>query len=485
MIMKKVKILPIFLFALFLFVNVSLAQPFEVIPLSSDITIKAGQSYQLKVILKNNQNFDDTFTISYYPYPIQNLGISLEKTSFKVPANSEHTFLIYFSTTNPAIEITPFYFQISATSLKTGYTQSKQIIIRVVKSYTIYISDVLINKQIFKPNENLEAKIFVTNLEEISKKGYSLSFLIKKDENVIYSSSKSLEILPKETKEIIFNYTFGKYAQPGKYDVIIYLKDPTNKIIDSKSLSIFVEEISFNPLKSLKKEVSYSILGINVKIQVKNEGNVKSNSFYISESLPSYLSIFFAPLQKPDKTETIGSNVVYYWYVSSLEPGKEFMITYNLFLFPIWVAAIIVILIIIWFFKFFLTISIKKKHFHEGVLTRNKEIKVSVEVKNRTNKVLKNVYVKDYIPPLVRLIKKFDTVPPKIRKAKDHIELIWRIPVLKPKEERIFTYHIQPIVDIVGKLHLPKAVIVYKKGEKTKKAKSSKVIITSEEETKE
>jgi hypothetical protein len=74
-------------------------------------------------------------------------------------------------------------------------------------------------------------------------------------------------------------------------------------------------------------------------------------------------------------------------------------------------------------------------------------------------------------------VDRFDTMKPVIRKAGTGTELTWKIKTLNPREERVLTYRIKPVVDIVGTMRLPKASMNYLDRKQRKKAVASKVVI--------
>ena len=89
---------------------------------------------------------------------------------------------------------------------------------------------------------------------------------------------------------------------------------------------------------------------------------------------------------------------------------------------------------------------------------------------------IRNVVIEDYVPPILKLVKRFPTLKPKIKKSGDKIKLTWNIQSLKPGEEVIISYRVKPIVEIVGTLKLPQAKIKYVDKGKVKGIPSSKKI---------
>ncbi len=107
-----------------------------------------------------------------------------------------------------------------------------------------------------------------------------------------------------------------------------------------------------------------------------------------------------------------------------------------------------------------------------GLLAGGKEITISLNLRNRSRKVIRDIVVRDHVSPLAAVVKKFDTLVPNINRKVTGTELTWKIKELKPKEERVLTYKIRPSVDILGQLRLPKAHALFK----TKKGKRSRVL---------
>jgi len=100
-----------------------------------------------------------------------------------------------------------------------------------------------------------------------------------------------------------------------------------------------------------------------------------------------------------------------------------------------------------------------------------------LEVRNPTLHEIKNVEVMDLVTPIANVVDKFDTMKPSIKRMDHGTELTWSIRSLRPMEERVLTYRIKPVVEIIGTLMLPKARITYLDRKKRKKDIASKVVI--------
>jgi hypothetical protein len=169
------------------------------------------------------------------------------------------------------------------------------------------------------------------------------------------------------------------------------------------------------------------------------------------------MKIFFFPKTEPDLQETKENRIVYSWFISSLAPGEVRIVSYDV---STWNAVLIIIILLVvvaYTFKYVFAVSLVKRHSHRGPLTKDREITVMLEVRNRTRNVIRDVTVRDFVPAIATVIEKFDTLRPTLRKVAGGTEIVWTVPVLGPEDERVITYRIRPVVDITGTLKLPKA----------------------------
>ena len=98
-----------------------------------------------------------------------------------------------------------------------------------------------------------------------------------------------------------------------------------------------------------------------------------------------------------------------------------------------------------------------KKGTEAGALS---EIKITLEVKNRSEKPLQNVLVSDIVPTIANVEKSLDlgTLKPKeIKHTKKGTIVVWSIAELDAEEHRLITYHVRAKLNILGTFSLPRA----------------------------
>ena len=108
------------------------------------------------------------------------------------------------------------------------------------------------------------------------------------------------------------------------------------------------------------------------------------------------------------------------------------------------------------------------------------KLKILLHIKNRSIHMLDSVEVTDKIPALAEIEKHFEvgTMKPEriLKHEKAGTVLEWKIPHLEAYEERIITYKVESMYQIVGSFQLPATVVKFKDKKHTeKKVVSNKV----------
>lgn len=439
----------------------------------SDITCYTGETRYIEVLIRNNQNFKDDFLISVFPPNLEGVMITPENYFVSLPPNSEKFVGIFF-TVPPCIKEFSSTFSINVKSMKTNSIAQRQVYLNV-KGKVVCLTSLVIDKKKVNPEETTSIEVSLTNPSEEDSPPLILKTFIKDPSgNIVKTFEEKIEkVNALQTKKVLYTYYVGKYDKPGSYEVGIFLLDNLNREIDSIKNNFYVNPTYTN---IPEKATQLSILSSTVIIKIKNEGNSPTPSFYVSESLPAFASFFFQPEKKPDKVETIGNSVIYYWFVESIKPGSEIIISYKISLLNLWLLSLAIIFLGYVGYRFAFTPIVVKKSSYVGKLEPDREITISIEVKNRSRHILEDVKIRDFVPSILKLSEKFDTIRPKIKKTSGGVYLFWEFDSLKPKEERILTYRVKPALEIAGVLNLPKAIMSYVDKKKEKKASLSKTI---------
>jgi len=443
----------------------------------SDILVNNTEIKSVDITITNNQNFADTFSLSVWPSTTwAGITPNLERYSISnLESKSSETVKLYFSAAADAEPIaTSFLVTATSTSVLTkNVSASAAVIVRTQRRTSVYISDLFIDKYALNPEDCMNIRIDVTNLNPATE-SYKLSTVITKDMNPVNRLEDDLLVVDgKSVGSATRSYCIGKHMLWGTYTLSATLKTTLNKLIDTQSKNFNVVEKSD---LVYEKSMSYTPFAQIKTITVKNDGNRVERDFYVTETVSDFVSKLFYPVTTPTSVESAEGKVVYNWKVDQLNPDDETSVTYEIRFISIWFSGLVIAIVVFLAFTYVYTPRITKSFTMFGPLKRGKEIPVLLELKNSTLYEIKNIVVGDSIPPLASLVEKFDTMRPEAKKTDAGTELMWRIKSLKPFEERVLTYRIKTNVDIIGSMRLPRASMEYLNQKRQTKIVSSKAI---------
>lgn len=463
---NEVSLIFISVLSFFIFLpTISTAKGVELSLSSKVLTLYTTENRSLDIIIKNTQNVKDKFSITVFPSYQAGIIPVLDKYSLTLNPGENGEAKIYFEVPECAEEKS-MYFSITVKSLTNDEVyDSKILFLEVIRKYGVCIYAINLSETKISPGKNISIEIMLMNpSESVSQPVYIETTIFLKNET-LKKFYNYVEAVGGKKIEVVRNiFETSKYQEPGRYIVEIYLKDKFGSVLTKKATEFVVITVNAsekNEFLPLLKTTKYSLLSQTVEITVKNEGNVPTGSFYLSEEIPIFMKVFFFPEEEPKIEEIKENRVVYYWLVPPLQPGSSYTISYQISTWNAVLIAIVVIVIIVYIFASIFNITLVKTHLIKGPVTKEREITVMLEVKNRSRHEIKDVIIRDFVPSIATVIEKFDTLRPSLRKVTNGTELVWKIPSLAPGDERVLTYKIKPIVEIVGKLKLPKAYLKF------------------------
>lgn len=460
----KTKILISTLVFTMLIISSTCAQDILISSPEKSTNVYAGQVNTLNILVKNNRDVKDTFYFSLWGGPST-------WTTLNVPwidLNRDETTSIAMKIEPPRdTEIGTHLLSFSVLSLNSDITESKDIYLNVLRGSDIFIDDIELEKQTFKPGDTIVIKPTLTNLNKKTSMEVFLVTQILKDDLIVQKFDDSITMEPKSTKKMTYNFEVKNDNGPGEYEIRVVAKNALNKILDEKKTIFKIEAIQ---RVDEEKETKNNILYTDVSIKITNNGNHVENDIYTIESMPAISKNFFYPEIEPTSQEEKDNRVIYKWLINELRPGETITIKYQLRFTNVIITACILIVAIIWVVWLFFKPIIKKSYI--GALAGKQEITISLNLKNRGRKTLQNLLVKDTVLPIATVVKEFGTLKPKIVRKSVGTELTWNIKQLKPKEERVITYKIKPVIEIPGGIKLPKAFFTFE----TKKGKKKRIV---------
>ncbi len=458
----KTIFISIFVFTL-LFISVH-AEEILITSPEKSITVYAGQTNTLNILVTNNRGVEDTFYFSLWGGP--SIWTTLDVPWINLDAGETTDITLKIEPPRDA-ETGTHVLTFSVLSLNSDITESKDIYLDVLRGSDIFISDIALEKQTFSMGDAIIIEPTLINLNKKNPLETSVTTEILKDNLIVQKSGESITIEPKSTKRLTYRFEVKNTNEPGNYEIKVVARNMLNKILDERKTTFKIETVH---KIDEEKETKNSILYSEIAIRIINNGNYVEKDFYVTESMPAISKNFFYPEIEPVSREEIENRVIYKWLIAELKPGQSVTIKYQLRFTNIVITACILIIAVIWVVWLLFRPIIAKSYI--GFLAEKQEITISLTLKNKGRKTLKNVIVKDIVPPLASVVKKFETLEPKIVRKSKGTELTWNIKQIKPKEERILTYKMKPVIDIAGGLKLPKAFFTFE----TKKGKKKRIL---------
>lgn len=260
---------------------------------------------------------------------------------------------------------------------------------------------------------------------------------------------------------------------PGNYSAEIRLQK-SGEIVYSDTLTYVKEYVSTVEVSEVEWDY---LVWSGRKIAFYNKGTVSEVRDYSVEVSQSQ-EPFFKSSDSPTITTQNGTRI-YSWELL-IGPGEEKVLsyTYNYTIF------LLLVLLSVFFATALYSISRKDVMVKKAIVGRglgsikgDQEIKICLEVINRTRKEVNNLTVEDFVQPLFKLSKDFSVKPRTLSRVGDDIKMTWHIARLEPKETRVFCYKIVPKIGLGGEYSFAVARLKYSAGELKKSVFSNQIVI--------
>jgi len=474
--MKKIGFAICFLASLLLIASgVSAADEVKLSLSNNDITTYIGDTTSIDVTITNNQLKSDTFSITVFPSYWYGIRVDLQDSFVSINARSSATTKIYFDTRSSDAIISPFTIAVQSIN-NNNINGTSMFKLTVLRKSPVFVSDIRIDKYNVNPGDAINIDSYISNAALVAMGPYNIQTNLRSNEMILKRFDDRIDsMLPGSVKKLTNTYTFEKYVGPANYFVEVLVSDGSS-LLKSYKISDLITVNKVSNKLVIEKSFEYGLMSQTVTIKVTNEENVVESNFYINESVPQFVKNLFYPYTEPDKVEQKDIRVIYSWHVDSLVPGQSVIIKYEIRSISIIIVFVLLLLFVMIAFKYVFSPKVVKRVKHSGALTREKEVVVSIEVKNGSRHEIKDLIVRDFVPTIATVVEGFDTIKPSLRKTPGGTELLWRIDSLKPFEERVLSYRIKPVVEVAGTLKLPKARIAYFNKKKQKKVIASKSV---------
>ncbi len=420
---------------------------------------EAGGEAVFIVTIKNTQTRNDILQLSVDPFQVAPFSDIVEKVSYpdgntvNIAANEEKK-----------VKVKVRYKE----NVKTERNYITTLLIESLQNENVKTeiglsAYVISSREIVSINAEFPENIIPGKKEELIVTLKNNGNLALKNADLLITSSgfnieEKFELEPLEEQEYKLKFKVDEKTKPSEYSMSIRVfQDGALK--GSENFDFTVIE---NPDIKEVQESRTGFLSYVVEINERNEGNT-----IIKKTFKHPISTFSSWFTKTEPYSEVyeENNEKFYKWNIEINPGGRYNIKittdYKLLFF-----TIVFVLILIGLFVYFSKkdIGIKKSLYKISTDKENKisEMKVLLNVKNRTHKEFYNVKVIDLIPRFMEIDMDFGTLKPsKIQKGTAGIRLIWEISKIDPGDDRLISYKVKTQLPLVGKINLPPAVAQY------------------------
>ena len=405
--MKKRLILLLFVLFLLPLTVKALDVNVQATPIRSTVAPFQDALYNLKIT--NNENKAITFTITYL-----DIYWTVNPSEIKVESKSSKDIELRLIPYN-ADENKPSAVKIVISSIDKTFRTENVLEIKSLKY------NELLKYELLLPEPIDPRKDATIRLKLINENSYELNDMELSLESELFNEKRKISIAPFETKTETFIIKFSELYQDGNYDVRTFLRWNDKTIIDETS------QVAVGQYPNIKEVKSPESSFLNTKIEVikTNEGNTISQEIY-EKSFGTIQKQFTKFNPEPNSIVKQDGGYLARWEFD-LKPGET------------------------------------KSIFTEK--DGSSMMKIEIVLKNRSRKTLINLKLMDRVGHLSEVPDSFGSMhPAKITKSTSGILMIWNIDMLKPGEERIFSYRAKSKLHVVGKFNIPRAMLRYTDG---------------------
>jgi hypothetical protein len=313
------------------------------------------------------------------------------------------------------------------------------------------IRDVTTSKDTYKLGENVDFSVNVRNLGLSDAKRIKIVVEMS-GENAPEKQRLEIPLIEANRGDSATgSFVPDRFKAHGTYVITGSIVDDIGDVLYTKTKTISIEEKS-----EIKKDtlVKSDALSKEVTMSAINTGNKRETAVLESSGM-SYLALYSFERQ-PDSIAYDGMKKTFTW-TCNLAPAASCSVSYRVEYWLLLVTAIAAIGIIYVVYSIVEQPEIKKKL----IKVHDREHTVHITIKNRSRKALHEVHVVDIIPDIVSVIPNSfsPSIKPVSKGKRGGTEIVWTFAKLEPKEERVLTYKIRPLVMLMGNVRLPKARI--------------------------
>lgn len=409
------------------------ASPGDPAEFTLDITNNetSTQSFRADPRGPNLRWFHTDGPLTLQPGETGRINISVDPSSDAFQHNWDFSLRVWMTATNQFETVSSYY--------------------RVERSSELDLRSSELEKESIRPGETNRINLTVRNLGSELLEDYSIrmNYMNTTEEQTGSAIISGTSSSPPGERSFSFEIPTEAEDRPMSVPVEIELVDD-GEVQETVEYSFTIEEVE-NITHNQQQERTF--FSMQKTVSARNNGNVDSR-VEINEDIPSYLVPVTAYDVEPNTTEG-GDGQTQYTWSQTLAPEEELSVSYRI---NYWIPLAVLLLVstgIIGLQKLKRDVSFVKhaKKDEEG-------IRVRLVIENRSDRIMEDVKVKDFVQNVADVSREFDMAKPILKKTDEGTELKWDIDKLLPGEQRIMEYVLVPKIEVEGGLTLQGAELV-------------------------
>ncbi|MCW1301626.1 MAG: hypothetical protein OH316_00615 [Candidatus Parvarchaeota archaeon] len=454
------------------FISVGLANAIEISPTSTSLI--SNTTNFLNISFYNQQNYTVSVNLNINSVDARYGGffysISARPSSFILSPGQTQRVLFSFSTRDVFYSTpTPINISYTVNGTPQSFVLNAPILPHSTKQ--IYFYNVSLPAETY-PYESIPVNLTIINSLDSTGVVVPVNFsLFYGNGTLALSEYKSFTLTNLGINSYSVYIRPSAISPPGTYTL-------SSSLSYNGFVSTFSRSITF--LRYYKVVVSRSssigIFGGTYYLTISNEGNAPSNITNYTLSPGSLNSLLMVSKGASIGSVAAGANGLYS-SLGVISPGQTVSLHYSVSYVIIYIIILIIIIAVILFFYFNRKVEVVKEVVKHEASSGFIDVKISIKVKNVSNKAIENIDLFDITPKSALKVSMIGPREGVIQKTVDGLKLLWKENRLNPGDEFIVMYELKSKIGIVGSVQLNPAVCKFKLNGNIYKRKSNSIIL--------
>ena len=474
----------VFIFASIFLLCASLAQAADFNAVLTPVTDKANRyelaKFELSIenLLGKNDMYKLYFLNEDPTWSILTDPISDKITGMDVPAGESKTTTILLQ---PKTSWTPGIqnIMLEIKSTETGATETIKIPVFVTeigeeKEYSLTLKMFTTIPAKFDPREKTRITIGIQNMIPVKRTGLKL---VVTDELGLINENLSIALDPLARNDFDMYIELDPAEKPALDSLSISLFNANDELLKRPENNPISFEISSYSLMKETTAVKESFLKTTTTITVANSGN-SEDSYLIKRKIGFFENLFIRTSPRAKWAKSAGEKFLAWQIMVPAQGTASVRIVESYVGFVLLIIAIAALIAAYLYLR--PPIVITKR----AGITKTKEggiseLKVVINVKNRSSRSIQDVKVVDSVPDIADVAENFQagTIKPDniTRNITNGTLVKWNLGRFEGREERVISYRIRSRLTIIGYMHLRPAVAKFSNNNKESKTHSNSV----------